>query len=200
MKPLPEERLLRLIRGKGRAAPAASTAPAPPASAPVMIVRAAASRPRGLRLVVAGLSAALAAELLLLILQATQPLPAVRVPAVDEPGAGAGAPAPSTDPLPSLAAGVSRPLFTAAAPRPSAGEPSRPRGAPSGAAKQLAARLTLLGVVAGDPPQAIIEDAQTKKSHFVSQGQMVVEGAVLEDVRDRQIILDLDGEKIELTL
>ena len=57
-----------------------------------------------------------------------------------------------------------------------------------------------MGIVAGEPAQAIIEDTQTNKTYFVTAGQAVVEGAVLDKVLDNRVILDLDGEKIELSL
>jgi len=60
--------------------------------------------------------------------------------------------------------------------------------------------LTLMGIVSGNPAQAIIEDAETKKTYFVTPGQMVVDGAVLERVLDNRVVLDLNGEKIDLTL
>ena len=64
----------------------------------------------------------------------------------------------------------------------------------------MAARLTLMGIMAGNPGQAIIEDSQTKKTYFVTVGQGVVEGAVVEKILDNRIQLDLAGEKIELSL
>ena len=57
-----------------------------------------------------------------------------------------------------------------------------------------------MGIVSGDPGEAVIEDAETKKTYFVTTGQAVVEGATLERVLDNRVILDLGGEKIELTL
>ena len=68
------------------------------------------------------------------------------------------------------------------------------------AAKELAARLNLMGIVAGDQPQAIIEDSQTHKTYFVISGQAVSEGAVVEKVLENRVILSIDGETIELTL
>ena len=112
------------------------------------------------------------------------------------------APAAQTEtlpPLPSLAESVSRPLFSPPADA-SGSASSGPRQAPSGSAALLASRLTLLGIVAGTPGQAIIEDSQTKKTHFVSPGQAVVDGAVVDQVLDTRVILDFLGEKIELTL
>ena len=57
-----------------------------------------------------------------------------------------------------------------------------------------------MGIMAGNPGQAIIEDTQTKKSYFVSPGQPVVDGAMLDQVLDNRVILDFEGEKIELSL
>jgi type II secretory pathway component PulC len=64
----------------------------------------------------------------------------------------------------------------------------------------LVTRLTLSGIVAGDPAQAIIEDTETKKTYFVTAGQPVAEGAVLDQVESNRVILDLNGEKITLSL
>ena len=70
---------------------------------------------------------------------------------------------------------------------------------PSMDAKQFAAKLTLTGIITGDPPQAILEDTETKKTYFVSPGQ-VVDGAVVESVLENRVILNLQGEKVELGL
>jgi len=64
----------------------------------------------------------------------------------------------------------------------------------------LAARLTLVGIMAGDPAQAIIEDPQTQKAHFVTVGQHLIEGLIVEEIREDRVLLDLNGEKIELSL
>ena len=96
------------------------------------------------------------------------------------------------------ASSASRPLFAAPAGR--AGTPGPSRSAPSGSAQLLASRLTLTGVISGDPPQAIIEDSQTQKTYFVTVGQALAEGAVLDQVLDNRVILDFQGEKIELNL
>ena len=72
--------------------------------------------------------------------------------------------------------------------------------APSGSANLLSSRLTLMGIVSGEPAQAIIADSQTQKTYFVSVGQPVAEGAMLEQILDNRVILNYSGEKIELTL
>ena len=97
--------------------------------------------------------------------------------------------------MPSLTASAARALFA-----PSAFTADASHAPPSVSAKLLASRLTLMGIVSGNPAQAIIEDSQTQKTYFVTTGQAVVEGAVLEQVLDNRVVLDLGGEKIELTL
>jgi len=209
MKPSPEERLLSLIRGKpaqppggggplGRAGEAAAAAASGTAILRPVI--------RWPKLVAAGLCAVLAAEAVYLAVQLIQPLPNVTVPPIPPPAVGAGAGEASAAPaqlpaMPSLAASASRPLFASAATAAAASSASSvAQAGPSGLAKALAARLTLLGIMGGDPPQVVIEDAETKKTFFVSTGQSVVEGAVVEQVLDNRVILDLAGEKIDLSL
>jgi hypothetical protein len=144
------------------------------------------------------LAVLLVIEALVLILQMVRPVPPLPTPAVavtapepDEPVAP-----PSPPDMPSVSASVSRTLFAPPAP-PAAAAPG---AAVTAAARQLATRLTLMGIVAGNPPQAIIEDAESKKTFFVSAGQPVVEGAVVEQVLDNRVILDAGGQKIELSL
>ena len=197
--PPPEERLLRLIRGKGTK-PAdgsgSSQGAAGGSSLDAATVRGgAAGWPK---LAVGMLAALIGIEVLALIIQAIRPLPPVAMPALPAPvlnPAAGGTPRPVD--LPSLASSASRPIFTP--PTVSSTEPSM-RGSLSGSAKLLSSRLTLMGIVAGNPAQAIIEDSQTKKTYFVTTGQAVVDDAVLEQVLDNRVILDLRGEKIELTL
>ena len=201
-KPLPEEKLLRLIRGKD-----ARTTVEPPVLPPAASAVAAqgagfGSRARAMpwpRMAILGLSAALCVEVVSLLIEVLRPLPAVRVPAVVSPippaaTAGAG-PTPAPE-IPSLAASLTHPVFTPG----SAAQSSTAKPGMSGSAKQLASRLSLMGIVSGDPGEAVIEDSATKKTYFVTAGQAVVDGATLERVLDHRVILDLDGEKIELTL
>jgi hypothetical protein len=100
--------------------------------------------------------------------------------------------------MPSLAANSARPIFVSSGAV--AGEAGGAYVAQSGSAKLLAARLSLKGIVAGAKPQAIIEDSQTQKTYFATKGQAVAEGAVVVEVQDNSAVLDLGGEKIELTL
>jgi hypothetical protein len=152
------------------------------------------------RFAVSFLGAILVLEALWLIVQAVRPLPGARAPleAVSTmPSDEERVPAPSPE-IPSVADSAARPLFSPGAPS-AGGESAVPRAALSGSAKLIGSRLTLTGVVSGDPPQAIIEDTQTQKTYFLVAGQ-AIEDAVLEQVMDDRVILDLHGEKIELSL
>lgn len=203
-KPPPEEKLLKLIRGKGPRPSTDILAPSHTAGgATTGVLRATElnARAPGLRwpgLAVGFLGAVLLIEVASLVSQAMRPIPPVHLPVVATPRQP-DEPVTATRPLqdiPSLAASVSRPLFTS----PAADTSARPLPLPSDSAKVLASRLTLMGIVAGDPAQAIIEDSQTKRTFFVTIGQAVIEGAILEQVLDNRVVLDLAGEKIELTL
>ncbi|MBI1992485.1 MAG: hypothetical protein HYS71_04550 [Candidatus Omnitrophica bacterium] len=201
MKSPPEEKLLRLIRGQQGRPPASPQASGGPHAATVAMSDLS-PRTQGVRWVkpvVGGLVLVLAVEVAWLILEATRPLPSVDMPVIPKPSAEAPAPPAGLSPeIPSLAESASRSLFTPPADvNPSSPIPRPPQGA---AAKLLASRLSLMGIVPGDPAQAIIEDSKTKKTYFVTTGQVVVEGAVLEQVLDHHVILDLEGEKIDLTL
>lgn len=199
--PLPEEKLLNLIRAQQAARPVVAATVSAGGSRGIAGSTAARQRfKRGIRWVkpvVGCLSLVLVVEVVVLILQFTRPLPALNPPVLDTPHEPSVA-APSSEELPVLVESVSRPLFAPVA----VGVPSSQgsRTSPSASGKSLAARLTLTGIVAGDPAQVIIEDAETKKTYFVTVGQMVVDGAVLKQVLDNRVVLDLDGEKIELSL
>ena len=214
----PEEKLLRLIRGKGptpAASPATPTvvgARSPAAANPV------ASNASGLRMrgwtvpswwllaVNVLLGGFVAVELILLVVVAARPAP-------QPPEMSAGGPAdtlsetrPSSEepfdvdqePMSGgLRATAGRPLFQPTI------SPARGSSAPaalSQEAKTLAGRLNVIGLVDGDPPQAIIEDSQTQKTYFVSVGQQVTEGLVVSEIRQNRVMLDLDGQTIELSL
>ena len=205
MKPPPEETLLRLIRGKGPRAAADSSAPAAAAGTATAAVAAVGpgGRARSMpwpRVATGCLGLALLIEVVGLLVEVMRPLPAVHAPvatpSVSSEPAHAAAPAPE---IPSLEASLSHSVFTASAAAGAAGPPT-PRTGPSGSAKELASRLTLMGIVSGNPGEAVIEDAQTKKTYFVTAGQAVVDGATLERILDNRVILDLNGEKIDLTL
>jgi len=205
-KPSPEEKLLKLIREKGAKPSSAGSSAASPSAgtaASVVLVREASTRSQPWpwpSLAIGGLSVVLMAEIVSLVIQVMRPAPTVRIPAVGTAPAREPASVMAALPeMPSLVTSVTRPLFTPPAAL-TASTAATPKSGPSAAAKSLATRLTLMGIVSGNSPQAIIEDAQTTKTFFVSKGQVVAEGAVLDQVLENRVILDLDGEKIELTL
>ena len=200
-KPPPEEKLLKLIRGKS-ARPvletAALRAPGQFMTASTQTARATVSRPALRTLArptaaLAVLAAALVIEAAVLVAQAVRPLAPVRLPVQAAPELP---PAPPVAPdLPSLSGSASHTVFSPpAAPAAALGGPM------SSSAKALTARLTLMGIVAGEKPQAIIEDSETKKTFFVTAGQMVVDGAIVDKVLDNSVVLDIGGQKIEFSL
>ena len=199
-KPPPEEKLLKLIRGKpARPATEAAAFPHPgqlmtasAQAAKALVSRSPARSPGWPAIAMWMLGAFLVVEVIVLIAQVFRPLPPVLLPidaAAEQPAA-----LPSSPELPSLSASVPRTVFAPPADAPSVAAPL------SSSARSLAARLTLMGIVAGDSPQAIIEDSETKKTFFVTAGQMVVDGAVVEQVLDHRVVLTVAGEKIELSL
>ena len=197
LKPPPEEKLLRLIRGKApQAAPA--TAPAGRAASAAVASSASAqlmARVNWSQAATIVLVAVVIVEAVWVVVQLVRPLPDAAV-AVPHGLAPTPVPAPQLEPMPSVAASAARPLFNA--PADTVAASTRP--AMSDSAKLLATRLTLTGIISSDPPQAIIEDTQTQKTYMVTVGQPLAEGAVLEQVLDNRVILDFDGEKVELGL
>jgi len=202
MKPLPEEKLLSLIRGHEPRAVAES--PAAPVgggtAAMATAIGGMGGRARSMpwpRVAIGCLGLALLVEVVSLLVEVMRPLPVVHVLAVTplvvtEP-AHPVAPNPE---IPSLAVSLSPSVFT-----PGAGTSEAPtvKGGSSASARQLASRLSLMGIISGTPGEAVIEDSQTKRTYFVTTGQVVVEGATLEQILDNRVVLDFDGEKIELT-
>ena len=209
----PEEKLLRLIRGKGQAAGsvARGAAAAPQAAASGT---AAARRPRGMRMpawwltaINLALGGLVAGELTMLVLMQTEtapPLPAVPTSTKDRPGRPLEEPPPAVEaePLPSLSSVTSRPMFHVDLPSAVAVPVSDGKmpAAQSDQLKELKGRLTLIGVVADETPQAIIEDSQTKKTHFVAQGQDFIEGIVAVEVQENRVKLEVGGQTFELSL
>ena len=136
-------------------------------------------------------------ELGLLVFQLARPLPPLDLstPSTANPPVSADELTPAS--MPSLASLTSRPLFAAGEAQQTTPQET---ALPSGQVNALAARLSLVGVVAGASPQAIIEDSQTHKSYFVTKGQPVVEGVVVQDIQDNHVVLKYQSETIELNL
>jgi len=59
--------------------------------------------------------------------------------------------------------------------------------------------MSLIGIIAGENPQAIIEDKKIQKTYYVTKGQFIGEFKV-EDIQEGKIILNYKGQKFELYL
>lgn len=59
--------------------------------------------------------------------------------------------------------------------------------------------MSLIGIIAGENPQAIIQDKKAQKTYYVAKGQFIGEFKV-EDIQDGKIILNYKGQKFELYL
>ncbi len=59
--------------------------------------------------------------------------------------------------------------------------------------------LSLIGIIAGEKPQAVIEDRKIQKTYFLNKGQAVNQLTV-EDILEDRVIFDFEGEKLELDL
>jgi len=67
------------------------------------------------------------------------------------------------------------------------------------ASGDISERLGLVGVIAGDNPQAIIEDKKNQKTYYLNKGQSF-NGYIVEDISEGKVILDSGGNKISLFL
>ncbi|MFH0827571.1 MAG: hypothetical protein V1919_00215 [Candidatus Omnitrophota bacterium] len=59
--------------------------------------------------------------------------------------------------------------------------------------------INLIGIVQKDNPQAIIEDKKTQKTYYVTKGQFAGEFQV-EDIEAEKVILNYKGQRLELYL
>ena len=98
---------------------------------------------------------------------------------------------PSSDTFSNSDALVSRDLFRPPALAPATGIPQ--------VSYEKLKDLSLKGIIAGDKPQAIIEDEKNKKSYFLYKGESVNDIKV-EDIQSDRVILRVNGEVLELTL
>lgn len=65
--------------------------------------------------------------------------------------------------------------------------------------EEVMADFSLIGIIAGDRPQAIIEDKKSAKSHFLYEGNSVGLVKVLE-IKEGSVIMEYQGQKFELVL
>lgn len=65
--------------------------------------------------------------------------------------------------------------------------------------EEIRGGLSLIGIIAGERPQAIIEEKKAGKSYFVYKGGSVGQVAVVDILTD-SVILEYKGERFELVL
>ena len=59
--------------------------------------------------------------------------------------------------------------------------------------------INLVGIISGDEPQAVIEDKKAQKTYYLRKGQYIGE-LQLEDILEGKIILQFNGQNYELYL
>lgn len=81
----------------------------------------------------------------------------------------------------------------------------QPQGQPQGPSGDIALSgdisdtIGLVGIVAGDSPQAIIEDKKSNKTYYLIKGQSF-NGYLVDEILEDRVILDCDGKKTSLFL
>ncbi|MFH1441732.1 MAG: type II secretion system protein N [Candidatus Omnitrophota bacterium] len=63
----------------------------------------------------------------------------------------------------------------------------------------LLKNLNLVGIIAGENPQAIIEDKKAQKTYYLQKGQFIEEYEIT-DIQEGKIVLTNNGQKYELYL
>ncbi|MCQ9207476.1 MAG: hypothetical protein NG740_06335 [Omnitrophica bacterium] len=63
----------------------------------------------------------------------------------------------------------------------------------------ISGRFNLVGIIAGDDPQAIIEDKEAKKTHYLYAGQSF-SGVTVREVTEGKVVLEYNGKEIMLIL
>ncbi len=63
----------------------------------------------------------------------------------------------------------------------------------------VARKFSLVGIIAGAKPQAVIEDKETQKTYYVYPGQSF-SGVTVEEVGAGKVVLSYKGKQIELVL
>lgn len=65
--------------------------------------------------------------------------------------------------------------------------------------EEISSSLSLIGIIAGDKPQAIIEDKKAGKSYFLYKGGFVGQAKVV-DILDDKVMMEYKGQPFELVL
>lgn len=63
----------------------------------------------------------------------------------------------------------------------------------------LLKNLSLVGIIAGENPQAIIEDKKAQKTYYLRKGQFIEEYEII-DIQEGNVVLINNGQKYELYL
>lgn len=59
--------------------------------------------------------------------------------------------------------------------------------------------ISLVGIISGATPQAVIEDKKNQKTYYVTKGQFIGE-IQIEEIQERKIIVNYAGQKYELNM
>ena len=70
---------------------------------------------------------------------------------------------------------------------------------PQAPAMDVSKRFSLVGIIAGDNLQAIIEDKDTSKTYYLYE-QDSFNGVIVEEIKKGRVILDYNGESLALIL
>lgn len=136
------------------------------------------------------------------LLAEVPPLLVSAAPSRGEAPLGEGAPGegPGVEPYESIAPTFQgRELFRVLVAPPGSKEKLPAAGEQKAAVQKRLKELNLLGVVAGPTVQAIIDDAASKKTYFVREGESAADFRVVQILKGK-VILELEGEPHELTL
>lgn len=90
--------------------------------------------------------------------------------------------------------GTDRQIFVS----PAAQEAERP-AASAAVSADIVKDVSLVGIISGDNPQAVIEDKKTQKTYYVEKGQSIGDIKV-EEIQEGKVILNYKGQKFELYL
>lgn len=66
-------------------------------------------------------------------------------------------------------------------------------------AAELLVNYSLKGILNEDSPQAIIEDKKTRQTYFLNKGDYLGE-FLIEEINEGKITLNLEGQKVEMSL
>lgn len=67
------------------------------------------------------------------------------------------------------------------------------------ASADLIKDINLVGIISGEEPQAVIEDKKAQKTYYLKKGQYIGE-LQLEDILEGKIVLEFNGQNYELYL